>query len=228
MQSTHVQRRLPGSLVLTAALLIAVVGCQKSTRPVGDTPPPKPAEGDLEAKTAAAQDRIAKAFYTSIVPKLKKCWNQVDGKGAVRFLYTYQRAGDRWVFRQAQKHATSLDESQTEAALRCMQEAARDSTFPVHADDVTESTEGMEIYWGWPVPLPEDTTELARMTPSAPGAQEQGCPKLCRDCNMSAACDQTCSGWYGCVPNPPNGCQMDGKQSCKTGWSGSLAGVVMQ
>lgn len=227
MQRTHAPRRLPGTLVLTAALLIIVAGCQKSTRPVGDPPPPKPAEGDLEARTAAAQDRIAKAFYASIVANLKKCWNQLDGKGAVRFLYTYQRDGDRWAFRQAEKHATSLDESQTEAALHCMQEATRDSTFPVHADDVTENTEAMEIYWGWPVPLPDDTTDLARMISGAPGAQEQGCPKLCRDCNMSSACEQTCSGWYGCTPNP-NGCQMDGKKSCKTGWSGSLAGVVMQ
>jgi hypothetical protein len=211
-------------LVFSALLIVTAAGCRRETRPTKDGILVKPAAGPLEEKTAKAQDRIAKAFYASIVPNLKKCWGQVGGKGAVRFVYTYKREGQRWVFGQVDSHATSLEREQTVAALRCMREAARGSSYPVESEEAAQNTDEMEIYWGWPVPLPNDTTELARMIVIS--TTGDACLKLCKDCTMNATCDRTCSGWFGCEP-VDGGCQMDGKKSCKTGWSGSLAGTVM-
>jgi hypothetical protein len=211
-------------LAFSAHFIVAAVGCRRETRSTKDGILVKPAADPLEERTARAQDRIAKAFYASIVPNLKKCWGQVGGKGAVRFKYTYKSEGQRWVFRQVDSDATSLEREQTEAALRCMREAAGGSTYPVEPEEAAQNTDEMEIYWGWPVPLPTDTTELGRMIPSATGA---GCKKFCQDCNTNAKCESSCSGWYRCEA-VDGGCQMDGSKSCKSGWSGSLAGTVMQ
>ena len=209
--------------LLLAVPMVALVACRKPATGNDDPSVVKP-QTDLAAKSAAAQDRIAKAFHSSIVPKLKDCWGRIEGRGAVRFAYSYERVEARWVLRQVKPHASSLAPEPSEAALRCMRDASHGSGFALQASEANTSIAEMEVYWGWPLPLPEDTNELARMIPSLAG---ETCPKLCRDCNIQAQCESTCSGWFGCTP-VSGGCQMSGGKWCQTGWSGSVAGVVMQ
>ena len=105
-----------------------------------------------------------------------------------------------------------------------MLEAADGIAFPLDEREATQGATEMEVYWGWPVPMPDETTQLARMITNL---QEETCPKLCKDCNMNAQCESTCSGWFRCTP-VSGGCQMDGKKYCQTGWSGAMGTVVMQ
>jgi hypothetical protein len=227
---------ITGGVVLT----LLMCACQKKTAPtdeaaqVQETPPTDdtvqltPTMDDSAARTAAAQSRIADAFYLSIVPNLKDCWGQLSGKGAVQFKYVYRREGDNWVFEQVEVDGTSLDKGQDAAALQCMQQAAGGSTFPVEPDEAARNAKEMVIHWGWPAPLPKDTTQLARMIVVDGGGSE--CQKLCQDCAWQPGrsfCAPACAGFIGCVEDGTGtGCKMT-RPECKSGWSGPFAGVVM-
>jgi hypothetical protein len=228
--------------MIAAALALTLLtgGCQKKTAPtdeVAQTPPPAPTDGtvqltptqdDSAERTVAAQSRIADAFYLSIVPKLPDCWRRVAGKGTAQFEYTYGRDGDNWVFQQVELDGTTLDKGQDAAAMQCMQQAAGGSTFPVEPDEAARNAKEMVVHWGWPVPLPKDTTQLARMIVVDGGDTE--CPKLCQDCAWQPGrsfCAPACSGWIGCVEDGTgSGCKMT-RPECKTGWSGPITAVVM-
>jgi hypothetical protein len=219
------------TMIIAAAVLALLTGaCRRETAPGDDTVRLQPTKDDSAKRTAAAQNRIAGAFHTSIVPKLKPCWDRVKGKGEVQFKYTYRRQGNNWVWQGQELDGTSLEKGQEAAALQCMQDAASDSKFPLEPEEVARDSKELVIHWGWPVPLPADTAQLARMIvdPGGPGE----CPKLCKDCAYNPVthksfCASACSGYTGCVEDGTGtGCRMT-RPECVTGWSGSWLGGVI-
>lgn len=226
------------SMIAIACLLVLLASaCGRKTSPTDDAAQPPsaeetvlltPTQDDSAARTAADQDRIARAFHATIVPQLESCWGQLGGQGGIQFKYTYAREGDDWIFRQVETDGSSLEKGQDAAALQCMQQAASRSTFPLESDEAARNAREMVVHWGWPVPLPEDRTQLARMIVENPPGPE--CPKICQDCAWrpgQSFCASACSGWTGCVEDGTGtGCRMT-RPECRTGWSGSLAGVFM-
>ena len=211
------------TIIAAAVLTLLMCACGD------DTVHLQPTKDDSAEKTAAAQGRITGAFYSSIVPKMKTCWDQVKAKGAVQFKYEYLRDRNNWVFQDVHADGSSLERSQQQAtAMNCMKEAASNSTFPVEPEEIARESKEMVIYWGWPVPLPADTTQLARMITDPGGPGE--CPKLCKDCAWKPGqsfCASACSGFTGCSEDGTGtGCQMT-RPECKTGWSGPWAGAVI-
>jgi len=217
--------------MMAAAAVMSLVTCawRGETAPKDDTVHVQPTKDDSAERTAAAQSRIAGAFYTSIVPKLKTCWDQVKGKGEVLFKYTYRKEGNAWVWQGQELDGASLEKGQDAAALRCMQDAARGSTFPLEPEEAARGSKELVIHWGWPVPLPEDTTQLAMMIGTG-GSGE--CRAACKDCAWSptthkSSCASACSGFTGCVEDGTGtGCRMT-RPECKSGWSGSWGGAVI-
>jgi hypothetical protein len=217
------------SMIIAAAVLALLTNaCQRETTTGDDTVRPQPTKDDSAERTEAAQQRIAGAFYSSIVPKMKSCWVRVNGKGAVQFKYTYRKQGNDWVWQGVELDGTSLEKGQEAAALQCMQEAASGSTFPVTPEEVARNSNELVIYWGWPVPLPKDITQLARMATSH---TEESCLKLCKDCvpnnERVSECVSSCKGFIGCVQDGTGtGCKMSGAE-CVSGRSGPAMGGVI-
>jgi hypothetical protein len=210
-------------IIAVAVLTLPMCACSDDTAHL------QPTKDDSKERTAAAQSRIAGAFYSSIVPKLQTCWEQVKGKGEVQFKYTYRKEENNWVFQQVDADGSSLEKGQEAVAMNCMQDAARGSRFAVEPDEAARGSKEMVIHWGWPVPLPADTTQLARMIiDTGPGLPE--CPRTCHDCAWKPGqsfCAMACSGFSGCREDGTgSGCLMT-RPECKTGWSGPWGGGVI-
>jgi hypothetical protein len=214
--------------MMVAVAVLTPLACARytETSPKDDTAHLQPTKDDSAERTAAAQNRIAGAFYSSLVPKLKTCWDDVKGQGEIRFKYTYRREGNNWLWQGQELDGSSLDKGQDAAALACMQDAARGSTFPLEPEEATRASKELVVYWGWPVPLPPDTTQLARMIDTGGGGE---CRKSCKDCAWSpvthkSSCISACSGFSGCVGDGTGtGCRMT-RPECKSGWSGPWVG----
>ena len=212
-------------IVAIAALSLLTGSCRRDAAPADNTVHLKPTTDDSAEKTAAGQNRIAATFHDSIVPKIRTCWSNLKGEGEVLFNYTYRRDGNNWVFQNVAVNRSSLDKGQDAAALRCMQEAVPGSSIPLQPDEAARDSKELVLHWGWPVPFPSDTTQLARMATSSEG---ESCIKLCKDCKPNqerrSVCVSSCSGFSGCVEDGTGtGCRMS-RPECKTGWSGSWVG----
>jgi hypothetical protein len=144
---------------------------------------------DLEGRlreSVATQKRINRYFHTVVVPNLKACWEQVQGKGTIEMKYWYEAdAKGGWAFKQLRGGKSTLPESQAEVALACMQKAVMATSFPREGD----MGDSYLLNWTWPVPLPPDTDQqVARMVGSS-GGEGTGC-----DGHGASARCVTCSG----------------------------------
>ena len=176
----------------------------------------------------AQRTRINGFFYAALVPKLKTCWGKISGKGEIEFKLTYRKAGQNWEWQQAELESKA-PQAQAATALACMQDSARGSSFPTTPDEARSEQFG--IHWAWPVPFPDDTSELARMIDTGGGGE--GPAKKCFDCQSNppgsprtAQCVSTSTGYSTCRNDPDGkGCSMcclDPK--CASGWSGGAWG----
>jgi hypothetical protein len=220
-----------------AAAMAALFACACGTaRDAGETRTDRTetirvdAAANPDDDTRAAQARIAAALYETLVPRLKRCWSRVEGEGEVEFTSTYVRKGDTWVWQKQQLAFSSLPEAQRAVADDCMRESASGTAFPLDTGEMARNATELVLTWGWPVPLPSDTSQLARMIDTGDGAPE--CRKSCKDCAYSkqtgkSFCAPACSGWTDCREDGTGtGCQMT-RPECKTGWSGSWVGTVI-
>lgn len=218
----------PVCVLAAAVLALLASGCERESTSSDNTVQSQPTKDDSEERTKAALNRVAGAFYSSFVPKLKACWGSVKGTGMVLFQYTYRREENNWVFQKIDAEGSSLEKGQETVAMNCMQDAVRGSTFPIELQEVSRGSKEMVIHWGWPVPLPTDTTQLARMVTTGGGGGKE-CKPNCHDCvydqgTHKSFCKMTCSGYSGCVEDGSGtGCRMT-LPYCSSGWSGSWTG----
>ena len=217
---------------LAGALALLVTACDRlpaNEQHVTESEPATSVEADI-----AAQNRINSVFYVALLPKVKSCWSGLSGKGDVTFKYVYRREGNNWMWQQQEIEESSLPQDQTAVALKCMQEAAQGSSFPMEASEAGRRSQEFVLHWTWPVPFPQDTTALGRMIDTGGGGE--GCRKSCVDCSCPfvpgsgavCSCKSTCSGY-----NPP--CVLDGDKKgctmklpkCATGKLGGFGGGVI-
>jgi hypothetical protein len=216
--------------LVLCGLILLIVGCNRNKG--GDIKLPVDTDASLSAATQAQQARIAGAFYGALVPKMKTCWGTVEGKGEVEFKMTYKKAGERWEWQGAEVAKSDLSDKAKAAAQDCLQTSARASGFPVNGNESAARIDRFVITWGFPVPFPDNTSDLAMMISTGGGSGE--CRKTCFDCQESSPgvpgttkCVTTCSGYETCKEDGTgNGCQMTpvGGGSCATGWSGVWQG----
>jgi hypothetical protein len=185
---------------------------------------------DASSRTAALRSRINGFFYSALVPKLKTCWGGVQGKGGIAFKLTYRKAGNSWEWQDAEVTDSNLPKEQPAAALACMKDSARGSSFPMEENEVAQRLDHFDIYWAWPVPFPADTSQLARMIDTGGGGREP--MKKCTDCVVDqtthkSVCASSSSGYRTCKPDGTGtGCMMTGA-GCTSGWSGDWAGILI-
>lgn len=108
------------------------------------------------------QNRLNTFFYLAVIPKLEPCWRQLRGKGEIDFTYAYRSEGPNWIFQAVQPEKSTLAAGQEEIARRCMENAVRQTSFPMEAQEANYRLHRYTIHWGWPVPFPPNVTDLGR------------------------------------------------------------------
>jgi hypothetical protein len=186
-------------------------------------------------RQVSTQQRINRYFHGDIMPKLKNCWSNVQGKGTIALKYTFTKAGARWIFSRLETEETTLPGDRAKVALRCMSDAVRGSSFPVEGADTAEDT--FVLNWTWPVPFPANAAQLTSAMfaakPSSGGSGDGGCdghgaPAKCYTCSSKdASClavcvgiDEPCTVRFN-ADNKITGCSVAGNKCA----SGGLFGV---
>ena len=204
-------------------------------QPSAQTPPPpaclqaSPHSAVLTSvsfeEAVAAQDRINRYMHRDVVPSMKDCWARLAGPGSVSVRLQYERAGDRWVPGPSAVRSARLAPGEGELALRCLQAAVADTSFPV--EDVDRESSKYVVNWSFPVPWPADDAEAIKTALDSGGGGGAGdCggpedPPACTDCAYVPV-----FGWMLCVPScvgyiecnkKPNGCHFPDATKCITG-----------
>jgi hypothetical protein len=221
--ATRSVRRLPGALIwCLAALALGAIQSCTVTRP-------SELEGGRLEDSVATQKRINRYFHDVVMPRLKPCWDRVQGTGRVEMKYVYERDATRgWAFETVEAGRSDLPAGPNAAALACMQQAVGGTSFPLEPRDRGES---YMLVWTWPVPLPHDAEpRYARMLGNdggeGTGCDGHGASASCVTCSLTATCLTVCVG-----RNAP--CTIleypGGTRTCSAGGecaSGGLFGVV--
>src|SRR5437016_280938 len=113
---------------------------------------------DLE-KSVTTQQRLNRYFHSSVIPKLKKCWSRVQGRGTIEIEHTYTTdASRKWVVDKLTVGKSTLPRGQDAVALQCMQNSVRGTSFPAVGDESNART--YIVKWTWPVPFPANAAQL--------------------------------------------------------------------
>ena len=110
-----------------------------------------------------AQKRLSRYLQESVIsPKLRECWGTLQGTGAVAIDLIYRKDGATWTFDHASATKSALPAGQDEAAVRCVEDAARATSFPVDQNEGVENGSAQfYVRIGVSVPLPAEGTPLS-------------------------------------------------------------------
>lgn len=240
-------------LLLISGLVFALLGCQSSKEATvaqpgmpGAVAPtaiqsdahthhgtrgPEMLSKDELAVEVAAQKRIAKFFHDAVAPRLKGCWSSLKGTGDIRMEYTFARKDKNWIPEKVILAHSTMPDDQNDAALKCMQEAVKDT--PLRIDSADADTKTFFISWSWPVPTPKDAEpQYQAMLLSNGGGGKWGCdgrgtPAKCKRCvssGSSSCCVTVCVGYQSCSFSHSKGkvvgCFNDPPTQCVSGGSG--------
>jgi hypothetical protein len=182
------------SVVAIIAIIVASLSCKPEVKPSS----PEPEGGKLQ-QSIAAQKRINSYFLSAVMPKLKTCWDRVQGKGTIEMKYRYEndkRGG--WAFKTLEVGKSGLPKGENAKALACMQDAVKGTSFPREGSETHES---YLIDWEWPVPLPPDAEQqMERMIGTngggggGGGCDGHGAEAKCVSCSDKAECLTVCVG----------------------------------
>jgi hypothetical protein len=223
-------------IALAAVLSLSLAWSCARTQPPADTFHATESEAPASvAPDVNAQNRLNAFMYVAVLPKLHPCWKKLQGEGAVTFKYTYKRTGTNWAWGSHEVESGTIPRDQQAVALQCMNDAARETAFPMEASEAARRSEEMNIHWEWPVPFPSDLTTLGRMIDGGGGGGRE-CSKTCVTCDcpfkpglgVVCSCGSACSGYTApCVLDPnQKGCTMR-LPKCATGRMGGFGGGVI-
>ena len=195
--------------LVAAAFALILVACTP-----GVTPKQSGSLMEERERTIAKQVKVNHYFYTAVTPKLRTCWDRVNGEGTIEMALTYSKSDGRWVFENVTEVRSSLTKEQDAVALRCMQDSARATSFTLDEDGL-KKFERFVLKWTWLVPLPREGSE--QMARRAGGLTESpGCAKC--NANYPASCTWSSSG-------SESDCRVDGPNQCSTSGTACLTGI---
>ena len=227
-----------GGVAVILAVLVAALSCKPRVEQKPEVKPTPELEGGKLQESVATQKRINHYFHDEVMPKLKTCWDRVQGAGTIEMVYRYENdMRGEWVFKTLEAGITDLSESQKAAALACMQTAAMGTSFQREASDTGDS---FLISWVWPVPMPPDAEQqIARMFDSSGGGgggcDGHGKAAKCMTCGGSPVdCLTVCVGenppctiTYSPAPNTLKTCSCGGGKCASGGLFGVVGGMIM-
>jgi hypothetical protein len=202
-------------LLIGAALVVGFAACNRPQR--------SDLLDDLE-QTIAAQQVVNHYLFSSVTPKLRTCWSKLQGEGTVDIALRYRKSDGKWAFERAEPIRTTLPNEQLAAAVACMGESAKGSSFALDESAGEKAFERFVVKWTWLVPLPEEGSEaMARraggLTPAS------GCAKCIS--NYPARCQWSETGKEeDCRVEAPNACSTTGTK-CLTGIYGRAGNMIV-
>lgn len=229
-----------GGVAALMVVFVAALSCKPQVEPTPEVKPmPTPElEGGKLQESVATQKRINRYFQSEVMPKLKTCWERVQGVGTIEIVYRYEndtRGG--WVLKTLEAGKSDLPESQNATALACMQNAVMGTSFPREASDTGDS---YLINWAWPVPMPPDADQqMARMFDSSGGVGTGGCDghgagEKCVTCSSGypTQCLFVCVGedppcTIKAYPGGTTTCAGAGGKCASGGLFGVVGGIIM-
>ena len=182
---------------LCIALSIAATACN---RPANEEPPPHP---DFSDDGAGVQRRVS-AYLEGVVPKVRTCWSQLQGEGAIATDMVYRKSGREWTLDSVRVTRSSLAKGQETTAEQCLRDAARGSGFAMDANEALEqAAPTFVVRLGWLIPLPAPETALT----------DDQVARLIGTGGTGGVI--TVPGCSNCVsnPNPPYGLKCEAKSS---------------
>jgi hypothetical protein len=204
------------SFLIGAALILVFAACKRSPQTSGLLE-------DLE-ETVAAQQVVNHYLYSSVTPKLRTCWSQLQGEGTVDLALRYRKTDRQWVFERAEAIRSTLPNEQAAAAVACMGQSASGSSFVLDEKAGGKAFERFVLKWTWLVPLPEEGSEaMARRAGGVTPAS--GCAKCIT--NYPARCQWSETGKEeDCRVESPNSCSTTGTK-CLTGIYGRAGNMIV-
>jgi len=240
-------RQMQMSLLLPGLVLLAMVSAchpQKTEEPhAGGHAPFEILPKDQIAQHVATQKRINTYFHDKVTPRLKGCWESLKGSGLVTVDFDFARRDNAWAFEKAVLFHSTLPDDQNDAALECMENAVKGTSFAV--DDPAAKEKQFLVSWTWPVPFPPDyEKQHIAMLQGTGGSGSGGCdgkgtPAKCYTCRYNAGrpssscCIKVCVGYKSCsYAHAPGGskvigCYNDPPIACASGGPGGLSGGVI-
>ena len=219
-------RRLSMSIRVALTVLLLTSAPRPAPQAAERQPTKEPSAFD---RTIATQKRLNRYFHTAVVPKLRTCWNRVQGAGTIAIEFAYTRAGSGWVPEKLGVHRSTLPRGQEAVALQCMQDSVHGTSFPVEQGDGAETK--FAVTWSFPVPWPADASAQASAMFKGKGGTGGGCdglggPATCHTCaGQPVTCKLVCVG-YKTFTKKSWGCEEGGK--CASGrLFGVAGGMVM-
>ncbi len=229
-------KRISIIVIATLSLALLVYAHSRTHHAKSETPAPEPPTVAPQDKTVATQDRINRYFHRDVIPRLRDCWKSVQGAGEIEMKFTYARAGGGWTWERLERSSSTLPGGQDAVAVRCMQDAARGTSFPAGEGDSAGGTSAVGgdvnkfvVNWNWPVPLPGNSAEFAAKKSGGGGGKTGGCDGYgavakCYNCK-NLKCIEVCVGYESCTVGP-SGCTADNK--CASGGPfGVSGGTIM-
>ena len=185
-------------------------------------------------EAVAAQDRINRYMHRDVAPVMKDCWARLTSRGSVSVRLQYERVGDRWLPGPSAVRSTTLAAGEDELALRCLQAAVADTSFPV--EDADREARAYVVNWRFPVPWPTDAEVIqTALDNGGGGAGDCGGPEhppACTDCARVPVfgwmvCVPSCVGYLECFKTA-NGCRFPDATKCITGRVfGNMSGIAI-
>ncbi len=216
---------------ITIGLSLAVAACTQSRKEEAQKVP-----HTFTDNGAAASQRIGRSLQDpAIAVKLRNCWSQLKGEGVVGTDLTYRKSGNDWTFDNAKVTKSGLPQGQDAAVQKCLEEAARASSFAVDSkQELEQAAPEFVVRLGWSVPLPAEGTDMtndviARMISTGGVITMEGCStcQLRTDGTGSYQCVRKNSGSdVDCEIIGTNACATTPK-ACVSGFFGGKRGVVM-
>ncbi len=140
-----------------AFTVFADVACNTAPTPSPDL------EGGRLKESVETQRAINRYFHDAVLPRLKPCWDRLQGSGSVQMKYVYARSDTQWTMKTVEVSESRLPQDQTALATSCMQEASAGTSLPVDSLPVDQklavNKDSYVLNWTWPVPLPPDAEE---------------------------------------------------------------------
>src|SRR5688572_9802152 len=143
---------------VAAFTVLAGVSCNKPPDPRPDV------EGGRLKESVETQKVINRYFHDSVLPRLKPCWDRLQGSGSVQMKYVYARNDTQWTMKTVEVSESRLPQDQTALATSCMREAVAGSSLavdslPVDKEVAVVNKDLYVLNWTWPVPLPPDAED---------------------------------------------------------------------
>src|SRR5438105_10353506 len=102
------------SLIILAVLVLALLSFahSRTLESKSETVISAPQTSDSTDQTLVTQQRLNRYFHSDVIPKLRKCWQGVQGEGMLETKITFIKARGSWIWQSVVVSSSTLPRGQ--------------------------------------------------------------------------------------------------------------------